>query len=451
MPPGRVSVRAVALIGGPLAAAALSWWFGLIAGFPVAVIVAAASWELLRRERRLACDLKQQIDADAEEMRQMRARVTSAEQAQSELRVQARVAEIQRRRFEDILNAFNDAVLVTDTFNELSLANESAQRLLHLTSQARMKPIDEVLGDADLVKLIKDTREGGRALRRHIERQLVCDGRAGTYDVSVSAIADDRATANPDHGVITILRDVTRQKEVDKMKSELVSNVSHELRTPLASIQAYLEMLVDGEAHTDADRFEFYQIMQSEAGRLSRLIENMLNLSRIEAGLMKIHKEPISLPRIIREAFDVLRPQAAVKRIELNTTETPAMGRVMADRDMIFQVVVNLVGNAIKYTPESGRVGVYFEHDTAAGCVRVSVTDTGAGIPEADIPKLFEKFYRVEANARVARGTGLGLSLVRRVVEDLHTGKITVKSVVGKGSTFTFTLPIADPSIGGVA
>lgn len=438
-------------MGGPLAAAALWGWWGPWAGVPAALAAGAAAvmGEVYARKRR--AEAQRRHDAEAATIADLQRRAEAAERQRGEMLVQARVAEIQRRRLEDILNALSDAVLVTDPFNELSLANEAAERLLQLTDRARMRPIEDVLGDAGLVKLIKDAREGGAALRRKVERRLVRDGRTGVYDVSLSTIADDRAAANPDHGVITILRDVTRQKEVDRMKDELVSNVSHELRTPLASIQAYLEMLVDGEAADDATRREFYAIMQSEAGRLSRLIENMLNLSRIEAGLMKAHKEPIALPRMIRKAFDVLRPQAESKRIALAMSEMPAMGRVLGDHDMIFQVVVNLVGNAVKYTPDGGRVHVNFEHDTAGRCVRVSVTDTGAGIPEADIPRLFEKFYRSEAHARAARGTGLGLSLARRVVEDLHGGKISVKSTVGAGSVFTFTLPIADPTVGGVA
>jgi len=425
----------------------LAVWFATLGvAVTVAAIAVAWHWRMLYRRISNLDAARKQSEHTAETAHQLAER---AAQDRSELQVQTRVAEAQRRRLEGILNAFNDAVLVTDTFNEITLANDAAVRLLEITDEAvRTRTIDEVVDDQQLIKFIKDTREGGRSLRKHIEHHMHVNGRDGIYDVALSVLSETPDTSAA--GVVTILRDVTRQKEIETTKSEFVSNVSHELRTPLASIQAYLEMLIDGEAGDAASRSDFYQIMQSEADRLSRLIENMLNLSRIEAGLSTIHREPIVLPKLIQDAIDVLRPQAADKQIELIALPSPITCRLVADSDMILQVLMNLIGNAIKYTPAGGRVTVTNREDVASGIASVSVEDSGMGIPEADMPRLFDKFFRVKANAGAARGTGLGLSLVRRVVEDVHHGRIDVKSEVGRGSTFTFTLPIAEKSIGGV-
>jgi len=439
-----LSVASVLLVGGWFYGSEVIAWEGLIA--------ALVMCGFLIREQHI---FKQKIDAlrlvDGQSQQKVEAaqqRADQAHQQQGELQVQARVAEAQKRKLETILNVFNEAVLVTDAFNEVTHANDAASRLLSLTDQAiHARPIDEVMDDAQLVKIIKDAREGGKTLRKHIEHRMEVNGHHGVYDVALSVFGD---TSNPSSdGVVTIFRDVTKQKEIETMKSDFVSQASHELCTPLASIRAYMEMLIDGEATDEDSRNEFYQIIQSEVDRLSRLIDSMLNLNRLEAGLATVHREPIVLPQLIHEAITILRPQALDKKIELIEHPSPVICSVMADRDMILQVIVNLIGNALKYTPEGGRIIVSSEpycddHACDTGRVSVSVKDSGIGIPEADIPRLFDPFFRGDTGRRFSWGTGLGLSMVRRVVEDVHHGCIDVKSTVDEGSVFTFTLPIAE-------
>jgi two-component system phosphate regulon sensor histidine kinase PhoR len=228
------------------------------------------------------------------------------------------------------------------------------------------------------------------------------------------------------------------------MKNDFVSNVSHELRTPLASIKAYVEMLIDGEAEDDRTKREFYDVIQNEANRLGRLIDDILNISRIESGLVKVNRQPQSLGVIIREAVEVILPQAKQKNIAVNEGNTPIFYQTPADRDMLYQALLNLLSNAVKYTPEGGRIDVQTEVDETKKTVVVRVVDTGVGIPAKDVPYIFDKFYRAEANNRMAKGTGLGLSLVKQVIETIHGGKVFVESQVGKGSCFGFELKLMD-------
>ncbi|HEX7010566.1 MAG TPA: histidine kinase dimerization/phospho-acceptor domain-containing protein, partial [Phycisphaeraceae bacterium] len=322
-----------------------------------------------------------------------------------ELEVQLRVAESQRRHLKAILNAMSDAVLVTDAFNEVALANEAAAQVLRfdLTSALR-RPVDQVVRDPTLVKLIKDTREGGCSpLRRHVEHRLGNNGQAAVYDVTLACVAGEShgpggptcPTCPPAAGVVTILRDVTRQKQIADMKSDFVSSVSHELRTPLSSIKACMEMLIDGEARDEQTRAEFYNIIQSETNRLWRLIDNILNINRIESGVVKVQPEPLPLGQLLGEAVEVMQPQARAKHISLTLQLPPRPCTVLADRDMIHQAVLNLVGNAVKYTPEGGQVEVSMQVDESGRLVRVAVADNGPGVPAQDLPYLFDKFYRV--------------------------------------------------------
>jgi len=240
-----------------------------------------------------------------------------------------------------------------------------------------------------------------------------------------------------------VLHDITREKEISQMKNDFVSRVSHELKTPLASITAYSEMLCDGEGDDEETRSQFYSVIQGQAKRLNRLIEDILNISRIESGLIKVEKTPVSLTILIEEQLQMIRSYAEEKNIEIVAQRAIVFDQVNVDKDMLSQVIVNLLSNAVKYTPSGGRISVETEVDEAAGTVQLSVTDTGIGIPEDEVEHVFEKFYRVKANKGQAKGTGLGLNLVKQIVEKVHDGRVFVRSEPGKGSTFGFELPLA--------
>jgi len=355
--------------------------------------------------------------------------------------VRSQVSERQKRQTEAILYSLRDAVLVIDGSDRLLMANEPASKLFGFDAgQTRLEPVANVIGQTygDFVELLRQSgRNGTEATRR--ELVFAQEGRPRTFETIISCVQEEGKTAS----VVAVLHDVTKEKEVAQMKNDFVSHVSHELKTPLASIMAYSEMLADGEADDEETRKEFYAIIQSQSQRLSRLIEDILNISRIESGLIKVKKEQASLTILIEEQMQMIRSYAEEKNITVTSGRPIVYDQVYVDKDMISQVIINLLSNAVKYTPAGGHVTVGTDVDEAARLVRVTVTDTGVGIPEEEIGHLFQKFYRVAANNKQAKGTGLGLNLAKQIVEKVHNGRMFVTSKVGVGSTFGFELPMA--------
>jgi two-component system phosphate regulon sensor histidine kinase PhoR len=363
-----------------------------------------------------------------------------------ELEIQLKVATAERQHAQAIIYSISDAVLVTDPFDDILLANESAARTFNFDLDlVGRSPVDQVLKDDKVIALIREMRQSNSTSGRRIVEHTVkspAGGQDRTYKITLSCVADQ--TESRPAGVVAVMHDMTKEKEVAEMKNDFVSNVSHELRTPLASIKAYVEMLIDGEATDEKTKTEFYEVIQGEANRLSRLIDNILNISRIESGLVKINKQPQSLAVIMKEAIEVIAPQAKVKKIEIKEQLTPVFYQTIADRDMLYQAVLNLLSNAVKYTPEGGTISISNEDNEAKKKVVARISDTGVGIPPKDLPFVFDKFYRAEVNNRMAKGTGLGLSLVKHIIETVHHGRILIESVQGKGSTFGFELDLAE-------
>ncbi len=362
-----------------------------------------------------------------------------------QLGIELSLSETHRRKAEAIVEAIPEPILVTDSFDQLVLANPAAAELLGFeVDDAVNKPLAELVSDHKFVHFIEQVRDvNSRAASRTLEHEF---GDA-TYAVRFSPFVPHAAGGGPSddrHGVVAVFHNVTREREASRRKSEFVAHASHELRTPLSSIRAYVEMLVDGEAADEKTRGEYYTIIQSSADRLGRMIDNILNISRIEAGTVRINKEPVAISLVVKEAIDTARPQAEEKKISLTEELTPVVNRVLADRDMIYQAALNLLSNAIKYTPEGGGVEVRMTPNEEDHTISILVSDTGVGIPKEDLPRMFGKFFRVEANKKMAKGTGLGLNLVKNIVETIHGGKMSLDSEVGKGSTFGMTLPMVD-------
>ena len=375
-----------------------------------------------------------------------------------DLQIQVQLAQRQRRNIEAIIYSIRDAVVVVDEFDRLLMANEAACRLLGFDFRSSQHGPISGLIDANKGAFVDFLRQGRLSKVRATKREIRFseDGRcffgdcpAGTaakiFDCIVSCVYDDNKQVC---GVVAVLHDITREKEVSQMKNDFVTHVSHELKTPLASIVAYSEMLVDGEADNERTRKEFHLMIQSQAKRLNRLIEDILNIARIESGLVKVDKKPISLTLLIEEQLQMIRSWAEEKNISLSWgakgQKAIVFDQVYLDKDMMLQVIVNLLSNAVKYTPFGGSIRIETEVDESEGLARVSVTDTGVGIPENELDHVFDKFYRVsrKANQDQAKGTGLGLNLVKQIVEKVHNGRVFVRSEVGVGSTFGFELPL---------
>ena len=360
--------------------------------------------------------------------------------AAKEHQIQAKVLEAEKRHIESVIHAISDGVIVTDAFGDLIRANAAAENTFgfHFDSTAR-RPVDEVIHDKGFLALLTEMRETGLFVPHRTVEWVQGDGEdKRTWRVVLNTVAEGKKRDRLG-GIVAVLHDVTKEKEIARLKSDFVSNVSHELKAPLASVKAYVEMLLDGEAQDPRQTAEFLQIIAGETDRLNRLIENILNLSRLESDLIPVNKADLAVTEILRDVCDVITPQAAKKNIRLEADLAPVFYRVHGDCDMLYQAILNVVSNAVKYTPEGGqvRIATYL----ADGCIVVDVTDSGCGIPPEDLQRIFEKFYRSRHSDKTVAGTGLGLSLVKHIVEVIHGGSIAVESQLGKGSVFRLCLP----------
>lgn len=357
-----------------------------------------------------------------------------------ELEMQARVSEAERRQTEAVIFSISEAVLVTDKFDRIMMANHAAQNLFAFNlNQNERPPIDEVVSHRELLDLIQNTHhQKNRTATRLLEWPDPHKGKTLSLKVMLSGVLDkDENTI----GVVVVIHDMTAESEIARLKDDFVSSVSHELKTPLASISAYAEMLTDGEANSENEWREFSETIQEQAKRLNRLIDNILNISRIESGLMQINPEKLDLNHIIEDVITTMRAQAREKDIELEFEPYPENIMTSADRDMIFQAVMNLVSNALKYSPPGQKVQVRTGVNDQKQAV-LQVQDHGGGIPPEDLDRIFDKFYRVKQNTCRAAGTGLGLHLVKQIIETVHSGRVKVETTVKKGSTFTILLPL---------
>lgn len=339
----------------------------------------------------------------------------------------------EKSKLEMILTTMADPIIVTDRDGRVTLFNPASERLFGIT-QDRM--IGHKLSDyrdlRDVDSIVRHALSEGKTVRREL-------------DVTMPAALEVNAYASPVNdqdgnttGVVVVLRDVTEYRRLVEMRKEFVANASHELRTPVASVRAIVGALQSG-ALDDPDAAErFLGSLDSEIDRLSQLLEDLLNLSELESGKKRLHKTMTNLRGAVEEASRDLRAGAESFGLAISNN-VPAELTAFVDPQQIRQVMVNLLDNAIKYTPDGGSIEVFGRE--AGNLVTVSVRDTGVGIPMQDIDRIFERFYRVDkARSRMMGGTGLGLTIVQEIAQ-AHGGRVMVDSEIGQGSTFTVVLP----------
>jgi two-component system, OmpR family, sensor histidine kinase VicK len=244
---------------------------------------------------------------------------------------------------------------------------------------------------------------------------------------------------NQVEGAMLVLQDVTEQEKLDKMRKEFVANVSHELRTPLTTIKSYTETLLDGALENKEYTVNFLQVINSESDRMTRLVKDLLQLSKLDYDKMEWNMKKLNILNIISDCIVKMEMSAKQKKQVLSFEALGELCEINGDKDRIEQVIINIIGNAIKYTPENGSIKV--TADKLGGKVEIKIADTGMGIPKEDIPRLFERFYRVDkARSRAMGGTGLGLSIAKNIVE-AHRGSIRIESEYGKGTDVIIDFP----------
>ena len=382
--------------------------------------------------------------------------------ARTELEARMNVRRRQIRRLEGALSQLDQPLLITDPHDQPLFCNSAAAELLqqreddsqHDSGSAGQSPRlnglwlseerTEELRKIDLDRLpglrslLETTRTRHAATKqRTAELETTRDGQSLVYRARATGIGDEDGTLL---AVVTILEDIRNEQQEKTRHAEFVSSVCHELKTPMAGIKAYTEMLADGDVTDPDEQQELFGFIEAQVDRLTRLVNNMLNLARIESGVIKVQREDCSLNDVLERAAGVVRQLAEEKQQQLLTELSELYLPVHVDQDLFGQAIINLLSNAVKYTPEGGTIRLRSRLDENQAVIEVR--DTGMGIPESSLPRIFDRFYRVPENNKSAAGTGLGLSLVHYIVTELHNGTISVDSRVDEGTTFTVSVPL---------
>ncbi len=340
---------------------------------------------------------------------------------------------------EELLQTFESlsaGLVLVSPEGRLSQINATARAIFGLDANAIGKSAKEEIRNADFHGTLHDAAQGGEGTKREIHADV--HGYERIYEVQAAAV---RSEEGKELGVVAILNDVTEMRNIDKMKSSFVAMASHELRTPLTAIKGFVSTLLMGEDEfSKEERMEFHQIIDHECDRLKRLIDDLLNTARIEAGeSLKPNYTSVDIGSLLDKVVRV-QQQASNRHKVLLEVHDKLPDRIVADEDKLDQVFTNLLNNAIKYSPNGGDVVVHAWNEGET--LLFGVEDHGLGIPKDHLVKVFEKFHRVnnEDNRKIY-GTGLGLYLVRHLVDQVHMGKIWAESEVGVGSTFYFRIP----------
>ncbi len=376
----------------------------------VAVVVVHFRWR--RRFRRAASAAQNQIASLKEQQRQQSAETQSQQEA--------------------LFDSMIEGLLLLDEQGRVQLANRAFMELFDVPGDVRGRTVLEVLRQHELTNLLEEVASQKKVLDYEMK---LTGSRERWLQINAAIISDDSGGTQ---GTILVFHDLTRLKQLERTREEFVANVSHELRTPLSLIKGYVETLLDGAKDNPEVQIKFLQTVQRNSERLQFLIEDLLTISELESGRLKMNLQPVQLRPLVARVLDDLKPQAQGRKVSL-ANDVPDLS-TQADADRLQQVLGNLVSNAIKYGRADGFVSVS-GRSAEGGAIEICVRDDGPGIPAEALDRVFERFYRVDkARSREQGGTGLGLSIVKHIVQS-HGGKVWAKSELGKGSEFCFTLP----------
>ncbi len=332
----------------------------------------------------------------------------------------------ERSKLEAMISSMEEGVIPLDPEGRIEGANAAARTLFELRDAPQGLRLWEVIRLPGLEEA---------ALKALRDRVPVRD----SFEVGPRVLSVRLSPVTDGQGVVLVAHDITEDRRYDTLRREFVANVSHELRTPLSVVQGYTETLLEGAWKEEKSALEFLGIIDKNVRRLSAIVSDLLDLSKLESGGHVLEPRPVDVKALVDRVTEAFRPVAERKGQQLTQEVAPRAGSVQADGALLERALSNLVENALKYTPEGGRVRVTASPD--GGQVSFTVEDNGMGIPEADLPRVFERFYRVDkSRSRDLGGTGLGLSIVKHIVQ-LHGGTISVRSNMGAGSAFTIRLP----------
>lgn len=341
--------------------------------------------------------------------------------------------DLSHSRLEAVLLSMFEGVLVVDSKGFILLMNQALRDFFHIKKEGTGKKAIEVIRNIDIQGIIDAVLKSNDRLEPREVSILTPEEKI------LSVYATPVFSAHRQEGAILVFHDLSNVRRLEKIRQDFVANVSHELKTPIASIKGYAETLLTGALEDQANAKDFIGVIFQESERLAQLVDDLLSLSKIESGKLNMNLRPTPLAPLLKRVMTSMEIQAGRKSIVLAADLHENMCPLLADGTRIAQVLFNLIDNAIKYTPNGGRVQIgAIEKD---GDIEITVVDNGLGIPAEDLPRIFERFYRVDkGRSRALGGTGLGLSIVKHIVK-AHNGDIFVKSTLGKGSIFTVTIP----------
>jgi two-component system, OmpR family, phosphate regulon sensor histidine kinase PhoR len=340
----------------------------------------------------------------------------------------------ERNRSAAILGSMVEGVAVVAGDERILYCNQAFEEILELPQgSSQGKKLVEALRQAELVAAVRQVLPGGEEITGEVE--------VGTVRPRSFAVTAAPVQATGVKSAVLVLHDITELRRLERVRRDFVANVSHEFKTPLTAIQGFAETLLGGALDDTANRAHFVEIIRDHARRLARLTDDLLKLSRIEAGRLELELRPVRVSALVNGCVETARLKAEAKGLRIHVQLPDGLPPVRADGAQLGEVLQNLLDNATQYTPSGGQINVAATSNGDG--VTFTVADTGIGIPESDLERIFERFYRVDAaRSREAGGTGLGLAITRHIV-DAHGGRIWVESAVGQGSRFHFRIASA--------
>ena len=463
MRPTRQSIVVTVVLGSAVLLLLVAWGLTLLLGNPSLAILAAAAvavplaWlaasALNRRIDQPVHRLTELVDGigrgewhsrlPIEQVEEMAALGQAINQLAERSRVAIAEISAERARLQAVLTSMVEGVLVLDRQGRILLMNNALCRMLPGAEPSAVgRSWLEVFRHHPLNEFIGGVLKSGEGRRQ--ELTLLTLGEP-TFLIQAS-VARSELNGQSETGpreervaAVLVFHDITELKRLERVRKDFVANVSHELKTPLTSIAGYVEALLDGAKDDPKKCEEFLAIVRKHTEGLNAILTDLLQLSTVESGVYRWKRDPVVVGELVERAARVLRPVAERRRQQLTVHPCDPALQLWGDGDRLTEAIINLLDNAVKYTPEGGAITVDATADEAG--VRIAVTDTGVGIPPKECARIFERFYRVDRARPREHGTGLGLSIVKHIIE-AHGGRVSVESVVGRGSVFSVILPV---------